>query len=243
MLNSAAPCTADYAEQMRANGFAVFHDVISAEMVAKLVDVLAGASAADSVRRRGGDSFGIRNLLNTVPAVRELAESDLIRSIVEPIIGLKAKVVRGIFFDKTPQANWKVTWHQDLTIAVRQEKHAPGFDGWSRKARVPHVRPPDAILEQILTLRVHLDDSDESNGALRIIPGSHQYGRLDAERIAKLVLESSPRVCEVRRGGVLVMRPLLLHASSAAQTPAHRRVVHLEFSAAELPGGLEWHGS
>src|SRR5262245_7189469 len=86
---------------------------------------------------------------------------------VEPILGPGAFVVRGLFFDKTPRANWKVSWHQDLTIAVRVRIEAPGFGPWSLKAGVVHVQPPAEILERMATVRLHLDDCSESNGPLR----------------------------------------------------------------------------
>jgi ectoine hydroxylase-related dioxygenase (phytanoyl-CoA dioxygenase family) len=161
-------------------------------------------------------------------------------SIVRPLIGRAARPVKGIYFDKTPDANWKVAWHQDLSIAVREEKAAPGFSGWSIKAGAIHVQPPAEILASMLTVRLHLDAAGDENGALRVIPGSHQHGRLDSAAIDRLVEQTQPVTCLVGKGGVLLMRPLLLHASSAAVRPTHRRVIHLEYSADTLPHGLEW---
>jgi ectoine hydroxylase-related dioxygenase (phytanoyl-CoA dioxygenase family) len=81
--------------------------------------------------------------------------------------------VRAIFFDKSSGSNWLVPWHQDLTIAVASKCEAPGFGPWSVKDGIPHVQPPDELLKQMIALRLHLDDCDASNGALRVIPGSH----------------------------------------------------------------------
>jgi ectoine hydroxylase-related dioxygenase (phytanoyl-CoA dioxygenase family) len=145
-----------------------------------------------------------------------------------------------LLFDKTPAANWSIGWHQDTAIAVREKVEAPGFFGWSVKAGVPHVHPPTQILESMITLRVHVDDCGEGNGPLRVIPGSHRHGRLSDEAIAKRA--TGPEViCPLQAGGVLLMRPLILHASSPATTPQHRRVLHLEFAADPLPHGLEWY--
>jgi ectoine hydroxylase-related dioxygenase (phytanoyl-CoA dioxygenase family) len=119
---------------------------------------------------------------------------------------------------------------------VRARRDAEGFGAWSEKAGVMHVQPPAAILERMLTVRLHLDAGDEANAPLRVIPGSHSRGRLDAAAIAHLRETSTVVACLVPRGGALLMRPLLLHASSASR----RRVVHLEFAAGELPAGLEW---
>ena len=118
-----------------------------------------------------------------------------------------------------------------------------GFTAWSTKAGVIHVQPPVAVLEQMLTLRIALDDSDEQNGALRVIPGSHKQGRLNDSQIKRLKESTPAVVCEMKRGDVLAMKPLLLHSSSSSQNPSHRRVLHLEFSSSVLPAGLEWYGS
>jgi hypothetical protein len=230
-------------EEFQSDGFVIIPDVLSAQTISSLLTQLDSGAQNDATRRRGDSYFGIRNLLNLVPAVRELASEACIRAIVDPFAGPRAKAIRGIYFDKTPQANWNVAWHQDLSITVREAKPVVGFTGWSRKAGIVHVQPSAAILAETLTLRVHLDGADESNGSLRLIPGSHRHGRLGAEEIQALVKQTPAVACSVPAGGVLAMRPLLLHASSAAQRPGHRRVIHLEFSPVELPGGLEWHGS
>ena len=175
-----------------------------------------------------------------MPAIRELANSAALTSLVNPILGNAARVVRAIYFDKHKDANWKVAWHQDLTIAVREKIEAEGFSAWSIKAGIPHVQPPLSILNNMLTLRVHLDHADENNGALRVLPGTHRHGRLDANQIQRWKETESVVTCSVRRGGVMVMRPLLLHSSLRALEPEHRRVLHFEYSSVELPTGLEW---
>lgn len=155
------------------------------------------------------------------------------------MLGPHAIAVRGILFDKTPDANWKVPWHQDLTIAVTAKLQVPGFGPWSKKAGVLHVQPPAFVLENMLAVRIHLDDCGEANGAVRVIPGSHLQGRLTTEHVVRM--SATPGVsCVVAAGGVVLMRPLMLHAPSACQSPRHRRVVHLEFAGCALPGGLAW---
>jgi len=117
-----------------------------------------------------------------------------------------------------------------------------GFGPWTLKAGVHHVQPPVRVLETMMTLRLHLDMTDEANGALRVIPGSHRLGRLSPSQIEQLTTIETARACPVAAGGALFMKPLLLHSSMSCASPSHRRVVHIEFSAAELPGGLEWYG-
>jgi ectoine hydroxylase-related dioxygenase (phytanoyl-CoA dioxygenase family) len=213
-------------------GFAIVPNVLSPDEV---TDLLAAVERVNEPGRGG-----IRNLLDRVPEVHALAESQTVRSLVEPILGKRAFAARGILFDKTPEANWKVPWHQDLTIAVQDRIEAPGFGPWTVKEGVNHVQPPTEILESMLAVRIHLDDCDEENGPLKVIPGSHRMGRLSVERIQSLQQEIPSASCPVSRGGALLMHPLLLHASSAAQSPGHRRVIHIEFASTPLPAGLRW---
>ncbi len=160
---------------------------------------------------------------------------------MESVLGEPARVVRGIYLDKHKDANWKVAWHQDLTIAVKERKDVEGYGPWSMKAGIQHVQPPVRTLENMLAVRVHLDDADESNGALRVVPGSHLHGRLNAEEIQALRAKSEAVGCPMKRGDVMLLRPLLLHASSVATQPEHRRVLHFEYAAGELDEGLEWY--
>lgn len=180
-----------------------------------------------------------RNLLS-VPSVQALAMSRPVREIVETVLGPRCFAVRGIFFNKTRSSNWKVVWHQDLTIAVRERRDVDGFGPWTVKAGVAHVQPPAEVMAGILAIRLHLDESGLDNGPLRVISGSHREGRLSSEEIASREKENSV-TCTVPKGGALLMRPLLLHASSACAIPKSRRVIHLEFAAADLPRALEWH--
>ncbi|HVO96487.1 MAG TPA: phytanoyl-CoA dioxygenase family protein [Bryobacteraceae bacterium] len=217
--------------QIAADGFAVTEKVLPDAAIATLI----AATGSHLEHGRGG----IRNLL-ALGAVARLAESQAIRDLVEPVLGADARAVRGTLFDKTPDANWKVPWHQDLSIAVQQRVDLDGYGPWSVKAGVVHVQPPVDILEKMLAVRIHLDDCHEENGVVRVIPGSHAIGRLSVEKIGEITAIARSVSCPVRAGGVLLMRPLLLHASSASSVPSHRRVIHVDYASAELPAGLSW---
>lgn len=228
-------------KKVESAGFSILEKVIEPDEIAALI----GSIEKEKVKNTSGESargsYAMRNLL-AVPAVKRLAESMPIRALVEEILGPKALAARGLLFDKTPAANWKVTWHQDLLITVRERREVNGYGPWSVKAGVPHVQPPAKVLEKMVTVRLHLDDCGEDNGPLRVLPGSHRAGILAGEQIDAWRDSHDATTCQVPRGGVLVMRPLLLHASSAASKPAHRRVIHLEFAAQPLERGLEWNG-
>jgi ectoine hydroxylase-related dioxygenase (phytanoyl-CoA dioxygenase family) len=180
-----------------------------------------------------------RNILS-VPSVHKLASSKPVREAMESVLGSQCFAVRGIFFNRTQSSNWKVVWHQDLTIAVRERRDVKGFGPWTRKAGVWHVQPPEEVMSEMLSIRLHLDESGLDNGPLRVIRGSHRAGRLSAEEIAGWE-KGNCVTCAVPKGGALLMRPLLLHASSACVAPKPRRVIHFEFAATELPQGLEWY--
>lgn len=197
----------------------------------------------NTVKRRNSEIYGVRNLLNLSPKIREFSLSRKVRKIAVEFLGENAKVVRAIYFDKTREANWKVPWHQDLTIAVKEKRETEGFSAWTKKAGIEHVQPPVKIMEEMLALRIHLDDSGESNGALKVLPESHNQGRLSATEIKTLREANEITVCNVKRGDCLIMRPILVHSFSAGSNPKNRRVIHLEFSARDLPNGLEWYGS
>lgn len=186
----------------------------------------------------GETTHAMRNLL-ALPIVRELASSAPVRSLAEVVLGKNSFAVKGTFFNKTQESNWKVVWHQDLTIMVRERREVPGFSPWTIKAGINHVQPPAEILNRILAIRLHLDESGPDNGPLRVIPGSHKQSRLSGQQVFDWQKQKSV-VCTVPRGGALLMRPLLLHASSACIVPKPRRVIHLEFAADNLPNPLEW---
>ncbi len=224
-------------EAIETRGWAVIENVLGAAPIehlrAMVGEVESGISRREWV-------FAIRNLLDT-REIRDLARCEAIRALVEPVLGPQCFAVRGLFFDKVAGANWKVPYHQDLSIAVREKIEIEGFGPWSQKAGIVHVQPPREILERMLTVRLHLDPCGAQNGALRVIAGSHRDGKLDAAQISAARENGAEIVAEVGQGGALLMRPLLLHASSPSESPAHRRVIHLEFAAQELPSGLEWH--
>ncbi len=231
---------ASYVDKITQDGFVIVPPIIYNCTINDIINALNKVRLGDVTRVRRGQVYAIRNLLNAVPFLKTLMQQANLRALIEPILGKEAKIVRAIFFDKTSEANWKVTWHQDITIAVAKRRNVAGFGPWSEKAGIVHVQPPAFILEKMLTLRLHLDDCTAENGALSVIPGSHRRGRLRHEQMQALRQITPPVLCPVSKGGAMIMRPLLLHASSASLKPSHRRILHFEYAATSLPGGLEW---
>jgi len=190
-----------------------------------------------SARRKRGVVFARRNLLSS-PFVRQLIVSEPAVSLVDQI-STGSIAIRAILFDKTGNANWTVPWHQDRSIAVAEKINVPGFGPWSEKAGVTHVQPPVSLLQEMFTLRFSLDECGPDNGPLRVIHATHRkiLAPAEIETSVRGGLESN---CMTAAGGVVIIRPLILHASSPANSASHRRILHVEFGPPSLPGGLRW---
>ena len=216
-------------KEVEQHGFAIVRGFAEAGEQQSLLSTLGPVSGA-----------GRRGLL-ALPAVAELARSRRLLELVRPHLSLEPFPVRAIYFDKSAETNWLVPWHQDLTIALLARAEVPGFGPWSVKDGIPHSQPPVELLQKMLTVRIHLDDADESNGALRVLSGTHSLGRLSAGRIQELRTLQSDILCEVSAGDVLLMRPLLLHASGRSTSTRHRRILHIEYASFTLPEPLQWY--
>lgn len=174
------------------------------------------------------------------PAVRALAHDPRLLALARKEVGATALPYRATLFDKSPGANWLVVWHQDTALPLRARQDVPGWGPWSVKAGVLYAHAPAQALENIAAVRVHLDDSLAENGPLRVLPGTHEQGVLTDAAIQALAGVVPARECVVGRGGVVVMRPLLVHASSKSTSEAPRRVLHLEYARSASTGpGLE----
>jgi hypothetical protein len=204
---------------------------------AALLDEIGAALGSHSVSRRQG---GRRDVLQDGTVCRILAGADHIHDLAKRTLGPHAFCARALLFDKNADANWKVPWHQDLTIAVKQRHDVPGFGPWTIKDRVAHTHAPVPLLQHMVALRIHLDDCGPESGPLYVLAGSHLHGRLGAQEIAWWSEHAPPVRCTAARGEVLLLRPLVVHRSSPAERVGHRRVLHLEFAAGDLPRPLAW---
>jgi ectoine hydroxylase-related dioxygenase (phytanoyl-CoA dioxygenase family) len=217
---------------MAQDGFLVARRVLNTEDCASCIDDVAPLLAASPA--------GVRELASKSSVVFALAESRQVRNLIEPILGPAARLVRSILFNKTAEANWQVAWHQDLSIAVASKVEMDGYGAWSVKDGVVHVQAPDHVLRAMLTIRIHLDHADESNGALWVAPGTHRLGKIRVADASDVVEQHGKQLCACDVGDALLMSPLLLHASRKMTSNLPRRVVHLEFSGCSLPAPMEW---
>jgi len=188
---------------------------------------------------RGEGSACVRHLREKSRVFDQLAVS-------ERLLGLLPKglsPVRSILFDKTPEENWPVAWHQDLTITVKEKIESEGYGPWSTKGGAIHVQPPATVLSEMMTLRIHLDETSSLNGALRVIPKSHSKGKISSKDISAHI-DASEFTCECDPGDVLLMSPLILHASKRSEKPNRRRIIHFEYAPlSSLAKALTWHES
>jgi ectoine hydroxylase-related dioxygenase (phytanoyl-CoA dioxygenase family) len=158
------------------------------------------------------------------------------------VLGDDCHPVRAILFDKTAATNWALGWHQDRPIAVKERVAVDGFETWSVKSGMQHVEPPFALLSRMVTLRVHIDPVSADNAPLLIAPGSHKLGRIAEDNVRDVVRRCGTVACLADPGDIWLYATPILHASEAATAPPHRRVLQVDFSVEELPGGLEWLG-
>lgn len=217
-------------ELLEKDGFVILRNVFSEDELSSLRE------DADRIATEAGSAC-VRNIRDKSSLVDSLALTLKTKGFLTP----EMIPVRSILFDKTDSENWLVPWHQDLTIAVRNQIETEGFGPWSVKEGTPHVQPPESFLRKMVTARIHLDPTPAENGALKVISGSHLSGKLKPDQIRQQT-ESHTEMCSCNPGDILLMSPLILHASSRADNPRRRRILHFEFAPADaLPQGLEWH--
>lgn len=216
-----------FCEQLEAGGFSTCFLGLEVTQAAEQILTASGALTTEP--------YGVRNLLRKVPDLLSWVDANLV-PIASQILGAPAFAVRGTYFDKPAESNWAVPWHRDVTIEVEERIETDGFGPWTVKEGIVSVQPPAPVLEGMITLRLHLDPCDGDNGALWVLPGSHQQGK------AAFVDPAPDRAhrCDCERAEVLAMRPLLLHASYRSTTDKPRRVLHFDFAHQPLSGGLRW---
>jgi hypothetical protein len=229
---------APYKHPLQSAGYAIINEVFTEQEIAGILDIINNIDTSGPAFRKTNDLFAIRRFIKEVPAISPLIFNSCLCDIITHLFGSNYFLVKSIYFDKPEQSNWFVAYHQDLTISVDERKPVEGFEQWTVKNDQFAVQPPVALLENIFTIRIHLDDTDENNGALKIVPGSHRKGIYRPETIDWN--KEKEVVCKVPKDGIMIMQPLLLHASNRTVNNNKRRVIHLEFSDRPLPGGLQW---
>ncbi|MFZ6689912.1 phytanoyl-CoA dioxygenase family protein [Undibacterium sp. SXout11W] len=196
-------------------------------------------SIGDSVAQLKVDSIGTRNLLD-LPWCQNLVSKIRSHDQISLMLPVSAVAVQCTYFEKSKDQNWLVSIHQDLSIPVKEKVDHPDLIGWTEKEGTTFVQPPSDVLNQLVAVRVHIDECGHDDGPLRLVAGSHNFGRLGTYRALSLRDELGETTCPVPIGGVLLMNPLVLHASSKSIGNSKRRVLHFVFGPPDLPFGLKW---
>jgi len=220
------------------NGFTIISNIFSDKEIERISEAVKNIDTSKDTFRKSEDLFAIRQFLKEIPEVKDLIFNENLKTIIREIFGENYFVVKSIYFDKPEKSNWYVAYHQDLTISVDKKLELINFGPWTTKQNQFAVQPPLNILENIYTIRIHLDDTNENNGALKVVPTSHSKGIYRPETI-DWNLESE-EICKVEKGGIIIMKPLILHGSNRTTNGKKRRVIHIEFSDLELPQEINW---
>lgn len=227
--------------QINNEGFSIINNVYNQTEIKKLISLIEDVTENDSENatfRKSQDLFAIRQFHKEIPETLPFVFNEKLQEIITSTFGEGFFITKSIYFDKPEKSNWFVAYHQDLTISVDQKIEIENFENWTVKQNQFAVQPPTEILENNFTIRIHIDKTTKENGALKVINNSHSKGIL---RIENLDFENEKEtICEVEKGGIMIMKPLLFHASNKTTNNERRRVIHIEFSRQELPKGLEW---
>ncbi|TDX86304.1 phytanoyl-CoA dioxygenase family protein [Epilithonimonas xixisoli] len=219
-------------------GFTIINDIFSEEEINQIINVIDSIDTSKETFRKSEDLFTIRQFLKEVPESHQFIFNENIKKIINEIFGDNYFVVKSIYFDKPEKSNWYVSYHQDLTISVDKKLDLKGFGPWTTKQNQFAVQPPIDYLKNIFTIRIHLHDTDENNGALKVVPNSHSKEIYRPETIDWNV--ETEEICSVNKGGIMIMKPLILHGSNRTTNNQKRRVIHIEFSNMELPEEINW---
>lgn len=215
------------------NGFEIIEDFISENWLYAILKEIEHSEVSTEIS-------GVRHINKKLSSVAEYLNSREFKEKSSPFVAQNAQLVRAILFNKSPESNWYVTWHQDKTVSVSAQFEEAGWRAWSIKENTLHAQPPLGVLETMVTIRIHLDATPKENGCLKVIPNSHKLGILSPEAIAEIIATEDAYFCEAQKRAALIMRPHLLHASSKSSEPSNRRVLHFEFSDWQLPDGICW---
>lgn len=227
-----------YKSSLLEKGFAVLDRMYSDSEIAAIISCIEKVAAEKQLAQSSANLFAIRQVIRKIPELKPLLFTEKLHELLQSFFSKSYFLTKAIYFDKPSESNWFVAYHQDLSISVDQKVKVSNYKNWTFKKGQFGVQPPLDILENIVTIRVHLDKTEKENGALKVIPTSHKKGIYRLETIDWN--KETEHICEVKKGGVMLMKPLTLHASERTTNHKQRRVLHLEFSTKQLAKPLQW---
>lgn len=231
----------NYLNKINSEGFAIINNVYSENEIEKIISEIEKITKKETENltfRKTEDLFAIRQFHKEIPESINLIFNQNLKDIIKSNFNNNYFITKSIYFDKPENSNWFVAYHQDLTISVNKKVEIDDFENWTTKQNQFAVQPPKEILENNFTIRIHIDKTTKENGALKVLNKSHKNGIVRVENIA--FENETETICEVEKGGIMIMKPLLFHASNKTTNNERRRVIHIEFSNKKLPSELEW---
>jgi ectoine hydroxylase-related dioxygenase (phytanoyl-CoA dioxygenase family) len=217
-----------HTEELEVKGFSIVENIFNTDESNSLIKLIEDNS----------NEFSIRQLVNQIPKIQEMVFKNVeFKKLFQSICDENYFLSKAIYFNKPSKSNWFVGYHQDMSISVKERIENKNYTNWTLKKNQLGVIPPTNVLESMITFRIHLDNTDNSNGALKVIETSHNKGLIRIDEDFDKSTFGNEVVCKVDKGGVMLMKPLLLHASNKSISENDRRVIHLEFSNQEIPMG------
>ena len=230
-----------YTNEIDTEGFIIIDAIYNENEIEKLISIIESVTenkAGKTTFRKSEDLFAIRQFHKEIPEALDSIFNQNLKNIIKSNFGEDYFITKSIYFDKPEKSNWFVAYHQDLTISVNRKIEVESFENWTTKQNQFAVQPPKDILEKNFTIRIHIDKTTKDNGALKVINNSHSKGIYRVENMD--FKNEKETICEVEKGGIMIMKPLLFHASNKTTSNQRRRVIHIEFSNQELPNELDW---
>lgn len=224
--------------ELEENGFSILTDLYSETEISQILACIENADQDGNSFMKTQDLFAIRQLIKNVPGLTYLLFNKNLTELIANLSQSEYFLTKAIYFDKPRESNWFVAYHQDLSISVNKKTDIQNYSNWTFKKGLYGVQPPIQILQDTITIRIHLDKTTKENGALKVIPKSHLSGIVRVD--SKDWNIENEFVCEVEKGGAMLMKPLTLHASNRTTNEQKRRVIHLEFNKHNLTEPLDW---
>ncbi len=226
-----------YKTALQENGYAIVPEIYTDQEISAIQKCIQNADIAHPSTKIK-TVFAIRQLLKEIPELAPLLFTKNVKELIHSLSDANYFVTKALYFDKPSDSNWFVGYHQDLSITVDQKVDVENYRHWTFKKGQYGVQPPVEILNDTITLRIHLDDTNKNNGALKVLPKSHLNGIISAN--ANPYSINKEHICEVKKGGVMLMKPLTFHASNRTTNGKQRRVIHIELNKHPLKAPLQW---
>lgn len=224
-------------DDIQQEGFSIVRHFFTEKYIDEIIEQLDRHNALQYDKQVVSDS----NLIHSIPFINSLVHSRQLISLVAQVLGENSFPINAFVLDKTQDSNWALDWHQDLKIAVKNKVDTLGYSKWTLESGIFHAIAPKEVLEKKLSVRIHLDPCFISNGAIIVAPKSHKNGIIQSKTEIEKIISNETVHCEIEKGGVMFLTPLLLHKSPYSMTDKKRRILQIDYVGIKLSNGLEWY--